>query len=75
LIALSRSIPTLDIAHAICGGVALCMHGYQRNTTDLDVIVKQSDAAAVKQLLVGEGYLWDDRNKSFEVLVAWLFHF
>ncbi len=54
------------IAHSICGGVAVCLHGYQRNTTDLDLIIKQSDGAAVKQLLVAEGYLWDEQNKEFQ---------
>ncbi|MCY2982705.1 MAG: hypothetical protein NTY15_03615 [Planctomycetota bacterium] len=55
----------MNIAHSICGGVAGCMHGYQRNTTDLNLIIKQSDGAMVKQLLVAEGYLWDEQNKEF----------
>ena len=54
-----------NIAHSICGGVAVCLHGYQRNTTDLDLIIKQSDGAAVKQLLIAEGFLWDEQNKEF----------
>ena len=54
-----------NIAHSICGGVAVCMHGYQRNTTDLDLIIKQSDGAVVKQLLISEGYKWDEQNKEF----------
>ena len=54
-----------SIAHSICGGVAVCLHGYQRNTTDLDLIIKQSDAASVKQLLVAEGFQWEEQNKEF----------
>jgi hypothetical protein len=65
-----------NIAHSICGGVAVCLHGYQRNTTDLDLIIKQTDGAVVKQLLFAEGYLWDEQNKEFRspggVLVQFL---
>ena len=25
-----------EIPHSVCGGVAVCLHGYQRNTTDVD---------------------------------------
>ena len=54
-----------NIAHSICGGVAVCLHGYQRNTTDLDLIIKQSDGASVKQLLVAEGFQREEQNKEF----------
>ena len=37
-----------NIAHSICGGVAVCLHDYQRNTMDLDLGVKQSDGVSVK---------------------------
>lgn len=53
------------VAHSICGGVAVCMHGYQRNTTDLDLIITSADSAKVKELLQSEKYHWDDMAKEF----------
>ena len=34
------------IPHAIMGGVAVCLHGYQRNTVDVDLLIRQEDADA-----------------------------
>ena len=53
------------IDHAICGGVAVCLHGYQRNTTDLDLIIQRSDAEAVKRLLESVGFKWDEAKREF----------
>ncbi len=53
------------IPHSICGGVAVCLHGYQRNTTDVDLIINASDSTAVKELLMAESYHRDDRGKEF----------
>lgn len=54
-----------EIQHSICGGVAVCLHGYQRNTTDIDLIIQKDDAPKVKQLLLSEGYRWDEENNEF----------
>lgn len=54
-----------NIPHSICGGVAVCLHGYQRNTTDLDLIINPIDAAAVKDLFLGESFVWDEELKEF----------
>ena len=37
-----------EIPHAVLGGVAVCLHGYQRNTVDVDVLVRRVDADAVR---------------------------
>jgi hypothetical protein len=54
-----------QITHAICGGVAVCLHGYRRNTLDLDLIIRPSDAASVKKTLLDGGLAWDEQNKEF----------
>lgn len=54
-----------QIPHSICGGVAVCLHGYQRNTTDLDMIIEARDAARVSELLSSNGYEWDAQAKEF----------
>ena len=53
------------IPHSVCGGVAVCLHGYQRNTTDVDMIINARDSAIVKQLLLAEAFQWDDELKEF----------
>jgi hypothetical protein len=54
-----------SIPHSICGGVAVCLHGYQRNTTDVDLIINAIDSARVKELLLGESFEWDSELKEF----------
>ncbi len=54
-----------NIPHSICGGVAVCLHGYQRNTTDVDVIINSSDSATVKKLLLAESFQWNEDLKEF----------
>ena len=46
-----RLFSTADVPHAIMGGVAVCLHGYQRNTVDLDLLIRKQDAAKVRELL------------------------
>ena len=54
-----------EIPHCICGGVAVCLHGYQRNTTDVDIIINAQDSAQIKDVLVAAAYVWDDKEKEF----------
>ena len=54
-----------NIAHSICGGVAVCLHGYQRNTTDVDLIIGRADASVIKQILESDGYVWDEQHAEF----------
>lgn len=53
------------IDHAIVGGVAVCLHGYQRNTVDLDLLVEPADAAAVRLAFEAGGLQWNDSAKEF----------
>ena len=43
------------IPHSVRGGVAVCLHGYQRNTTDLDLIIERERANDVRQRLESAG--------------------
>lgn len=53
------------IPHAVIGGVAVCLHGYQRNTVDLDLLVRQDDAAAIRQLFEANGFTWSPDQFEF----------
>jgi hypothetical protein len=53
------------IPHSVCGGVAVCLHGYQRNTTDVDLIIERERANDVRQILESAGLLWDGTGDEF----------
>ncbi len=54
-----------NLPHAIVDGVAVCLHGYQRNTIDIDLLIRTEDAAVVRQSLAAVGWQWDAPNKQF----------
>ena len=53
------------IAHAVIGGVAVCLHGYQRNTVDLDLLVRADDAKSIRGVLGEAGFEWDQQQAEF----------
>lgn len=54
-----------DLPHAVCGGVAVCLHGYQRNTIDVDLIIRRDDAAEIRQVLEDAGLTWIPQQAEF----------
>jgi hypothetical protein len=53
------------IAHAIVGGVAVCLHGYQRNTVDLDLLIQGEDSVRFQSALEAAGFVWNATAKEF----------
>lgn len=53
------------VEHAIVGGVAVCLHGYRRNTVDLDLLVEPADTAGVQSALEADGIRWHAAEKEF----------
>lgn len=53
------------IPHAVIGGVAVCLHGYQRNTIDLDLLVRKEDTPRIRQVLSDAGFAWDKKKVEF----------
>lgn len=53
------------IPYAICGGVATCLHGYQRNTTDVDIVVAKGNAENIKKLFADQGIAWQEPTSEF----------
>lgn len=53
------------IAYCVCGGVAVCLHGYQRNTTDLDLVIRSQDSDSVRRVLTEAGFAWDSEKADF----------
>ena len=54
-----------EIPHSVCGGVAVCLHGYQRNTIDLNLIIRKDDAQRVRSILEQAGLVWDSQEAEF----------
>jgi hypothetical protein len=46
------------IPHALFGGVAVCLHGYQRNTVDLAWLIRPDDSARVRAVLKQQHFAW-----------------
>jgi hypothetical protein len=53
------------IDHAIVGGVAVCLHGYRRNTVDLDLLIRPEDSAELRSALEAERFQWFPVEKEF----------
>lgn len=61
----NRIFTEAGVAYSVCGGVAVCLHGYQRNTVDLDLVVRGQDSDRVRQLLQAAGLTWNANTKEF----------
>jgi hypothetical protein len=59
--ALSRA----GVPYSVVGGVAVCLHGYQRNTVDLDLLIRREDQDAVRKCLSEAGLVWSTESAEF----------
>ncbi len=53
------------LPYAIVGGVAVCLHGYQRTTIDLDILVSRADTQSVREALEAAGFQWHAAEREF----------
>lgn len=60
-----QALEKAGVPHAVAGGVAVCLHGYQRNTVDLDILVRRDDAETIRRTLEDAGLIWDQDQKEF----------
>ncbi len=51
-----EALAAAKIPHAVIGGVAVCLHGYQRNTVDVDWLLRKDDTPAIRQTLAEAGF-------------------
>jgi hypothetical protein len=61
--------------YAIAGGVAVCLHGYQRNTVYLDLLVQAGHSEVVRQALESVGIAWDEDQREFRTPAGIAIHF
>lgn len=58
------------IPHAVCGGLAVTLHGATRMTKDIDLLVAASDVPRILDLLRPLGYLFAALPLTFEAGTA-----
>ena len=46
-----------DLNYAICGGIAVAFHGYERFTKDIDILIREEDLDRAHVLLEQVGFL------------------
>lgn len=56
LLAVAAALTEAGIEHAVCGGLALAIHGHPRMTDDLDLLVRESDVARALEVVRGLGF-------------------
>ena len=60
-----RALAESQIPYSVCGGVAVCLHGYQRNTVHLDLVIRRADSNAVRAALENAGLSWHEHEAEF----------
>jgi hypothetical protein len=54
---ITRRLDELGIPYAVVGAMAMFFHGYQRFTTDIDILVTREGLRQIHDALEGRGYL------------------
>ena len=52
-----------DIPHAVIGGLAVCLHGYKRDTRDVDLLVRQKDWDRIWKELSSKGFVKQNKTE------------
>ena len=64
--AITASLNESGIDYALCGGWAVNIYGYTRNTEDIDLLILTGDLEATKQALRSTGFDIDGLPLSFD---------
>ena len=65
---LARLVSALDgaqIPYALCGGVAMAIHGVPRATQDIDLLAEEADIDRIRTAVVGCGFLFESLPMTF----------
>jgi hypothetical protein len=61
------TLQSAGIDYALCGGLAVVVHGYPRLTQDIDVLIRELDLDPARAVLSSVGYSIESGMMSFEV--------
>jgi hypothetical protein len=56
VVALTAALEAAAVDYAICGGVALAIHGAPRATRDIDLLVREADLPRLRDILRARGF-------------------
>ena len=59
LIRVISALKQSRIEYALCGGMAVIIHGYPRATRDIDILIRENDLETVRDTLRDIGYTID----------------
>ncbi|MBA3453785.1 MAG: hypothetical protein H0T42_11890 [Deltaproteobacteria bacterium] len=59
LVAILRALDEASIEYALCGALALAVHGAPRATRDIDVIARKEDAARIREVARQTGFVFE----------------
>lgn len=54
--AIVAALAGASLQYAVCGGIAVTIHGATRTTKDIDLLVHRADVPRILELLAGVGY-------------------
>lgn len=60
-----RSLSATGLPYALCGGLAVAVHGHVRATQDIDLLIRPDDLEVVKERLAAVGYLHESSELPF----------
>ena len=55
-LAVVNALERANIQYAVCGGLAVALHGFPRHTKDIDIIIQETDLEVVKQVVAIIGF-------------------
>lgn len=56
---LIAEMESAGVGYALCGGLAVAVHGFVRATVDIDLIIRKSDLAKAKAAAQKAGFIFD----------------
>lgn len=56
LLALIAALQAANLPFAVCGGLAMAIHGYPRATQDIDLLVREEDVPAILKVAESVGF-------------------
>lgn len=59
LVAILRALDDAGIEYALCGALALAVHGAPRATKDIDVIARKEDASRIRDVARRTGFVYE----------------
>ena len=56
LLGVVETLNRADVPYALCGGMAVVLHGYPRLTRDIDLLIRSQDMDAARAVLASAGF-------------------